>query len=236
MLFVCTGAFVGLPKIIRGRLSGGRMGFLTPDEAHQTQDLSDDAVMRLAAPDDLVAFGFIPEFIGRFPTLTSVAELDINDLVAILLHTDGSILPKQQQFFALHGITLDFTPDAVAEVAAQAQAGGTGARGLTRILLRCLDGVDYRLPELAHEGVTRVTITREVVRQQAEPTLERSANPCAETEADRIRAGVFRAAAAPGAVTGDGLRGDPADWSTAQLTAVIDYLADLRDAREAVSA
>jgi ATP-dependent Clp protease ATP-binding subunit ClpX len=233
MLFVCTGAFVGLPKIIRGRLSGGRMGFLSPDEMHGVEDLFDDAVMPLVAPEDLMNFGFIPEFIGRFTTLTSVAELATDDLVAILLHTEGSILPKQQRLFALHGITLEVAPEAVTAVAEEAKTGGTGARGLTRILLRCLDGVDYRLPELAREGVTRVTITRDVVQARSEPLLERSGTPRGDTDADRIRAAVFSGEAAGGpSVSGAGLFGDPRAWTADQLNQVITYLQALRDARE----
>jgi ATP-dependent Clp protease ATP-binding subunit ClpX len=173
VLFICTGAFVGLPAIIRRRLGSQQLGFRRPPPGG-VDERSDDWAFAQVTPEDLEEYGFIPEFIGRFSTLSALQSLSREALARILTETEDSILEKQKVLFGLHGIDLRFTPAAIDAIAEQAYALGTGARGLARIVLRCLDRVDWRLPELAAEGVTAITITPETVRTGAEPEYTRA--------------------------------------------------------------
>jgi ATP-dependent Clp protease ATP-binding subunit ClpX len=194
MLFVCSGAFVDLAEVVRGRVGGsGAIGFGGRGDA--SSRLSNDELLAQATNDDLVRYGFIPEFVGRFATVAAASELSDDDLVAILTRSEDSVLAKQARLCSLHGIELSVTTDAARRIAARARAAGTGARGLARILGGCLDDVSYRLPELADSGVTRITVTAGVVEGQGRPLLERCSTggrSCKKTAADRLRESVIR--------------------------------------------
>lgn len=170
LLFVCTGAFVGLEEIVKTRLGRGvrSMGFHTVSErANETQ-----ALLQEAQTADLVAYGMIPEFIGRFATLSVLHSLSRDDLRAIAgAETERSPLSRQQKLARVHGIELVLTDDALDAIAREAEELGTGARGLHRLIGKAVDGVDYRWPELAADGVTRVEIGPEAALGNAEPTL-----------------------------------------------------------------
>ncbi len=148
ILFICTGAFAaGLPGLIRTRLN------------HTGKDyLSDAEILSLVETEDLVKFGFIPEFIGRFGSLVNLNPLSTGDLVSILTETKDSALQKHKGLFALHGIELEFTPEAVAAIASEAIKLQTGARGLARIVKNYLVEWEFQLPELAERGVSQITI------------------------------------------------------------------------------
>lgn len=192
LLFICTGAFVGLPEIVEKRLGRHqrRIGF----SPKGLEEVPPDArpiytALCQAETQDLVAFGMIPEFIGRFATLTALHELGVKDLRAIL---DGggiedSALARQRRMAALHGIELVIEPAALDAIAEDAAALGTGARGLHRLIGRAVDAVDYRWPELAGEGVTRVVVTRASVEDGAPPLLEKSAVPFHPRQDEMIR-------------------------------------------------
>ena len=163
LLFICTGAFVGLQEIVERRLGLGKnlMGF-APRPTEEARGLSSQPIYTAlcqAQTRDLVEFGMIPEFVGRFATVTVLHELTGGDLRAIV---NGEIaespLEKQKRFALLHGIALEIAPAALDAIAAEAVALGTGARGLHRLIGRAVDAVDYRWPELAAQGVGRVVI------------------------------------------------------------------------------
>jgi ATP-dependent Clp protease ATP-binding subunit ClpX len=189
VLFVCTGAFAGLADIVRKRTCAGRtIGF--GGSLTRVPNLTDDEALAHVVPADLKGFGMIPEFIGRFNTLTALHSLSKEDLVAILTQSEDSILVKQQRLFREHGIQLDFEPEALDCIAQQAAESGTGARALERLLVKAVDEVDWRLPELAAEGVERVSITAEVVTGGAKPRLShRPADSGASvpSSADKLR-------------------------------------------------
>lgn len=172
ILFICSGAFVELDSIMRERIGSAEIGFKRSKKSAEREraTVQDGASIELA---DLVKFGFIPEFVGRFATITALRALERDDLVNILKTAEESILLKQQRMFALHGIKLEFTPDALLAIADEALRLGTGARGLTRTVLRVLDSVDYRMHELAQDGVTTIEIGREAVAKGQEPTLRK---------------------------------------------------------------
>lgn len=179
ILFVCTGAFVGLDDLVRQRVgaAGARIGF----HARPQEDLDaipDKPIYEMlcqATTGDLVRFGLIPEFVGRFSTITALHELGFGDLRAILGETiQSSALQRQQKLARLHGIELEITADALDMIARDAERLGTGARGLARLVGVAVDSVDHRWPELAEQGVTRVVVDASCLLGKSEPRLERT--------------------------------------------------------------
>jgi len=132
ILFICGGAFDGLEKIVESRLSAGSIGFNAEVVDKNKADI--DELLKQAEPQDLVKFGLIPEFIGRVPVVVSLELLDEDALVQILSEPKNALTKQYQKLFELDDVKLEFTRDALAEVAKQAVARKTGARGLRSIL------------------------------------------------------------------------------------------------------
>ncbi|MBC7266889.1 MAG: ATP-dependent Clp protease ATP-binding subunit ClpX [Coriobacteriia bacterium] len=168
ILFILGGAFVGLEKIIADRIGKKGVGFgaeLVDARRHDTGTL-----LAQVLPEDLHKFGLIPEFVGRIPVMAHVEELTEDDLVRILTEPKNALVKQYQRLFALEGVELVFTDEALREVAAQAITRGTGARGLRSILESLLLDLMYELP--GRTDVLSVTVTAEAVRGEAEPVLE----------------------------------------------------------------
>ena len=132
ILFVASGAFVGLDEIVAKREAGGRF-----DRAA----VRDTRVLRRAVPRDLVEYGFIPEFIGRFPVLCVVEPLTEADMVAVLRDVQDSLLAQWQARLSVDGCTLDIAESVLRNIARAALAQGTGARGLQTALERLMEPV-----------------------------------------------------------------------------------------------
>lgn len=116
----------------------------------------------------------IPEFIGRFATVSALHRLDRDDLRAIVaVQTERSPLSRQQEIARAHGIDLVLTDEALDEIAKEVERLGTGARGLHRLIGRAVDAVDDRWPELADDGVTRVEIGVAAMRGEAKPEFQK---------------------------------------------------------------
>lgn len=195
LLFICTGAFVGLSEMVEQRLgkTARRIGF-QPKQAERVANLEipDRPLYELlcqAETQDLVQFGLIPEFIGRFATITVLHELSQKDLRGILGEgTEQSALDRQAALARVHGIELVFTDAALDALAEQAMALGTGARGLDRLLGVALDAVDHRWPELAAEGIARVVFEADSVSAGAAPRLEKGSQGARQDAALREQA------------------------------------------------
>ena len=142
ILFICGGAFVGLDKIVERRKEGKSLGFNASNQKPSEAELMADV-----QPEDLVKFGFIPEFIGRLPVVSSLAELSRDDLVNILKNTRNSLIKQYQKLFALDGAKLVFSDEAVEEIAQRAIDMGTGARALRSIMEKIMLDVMYDLPD-----------------------------------------------------------------------------------------
>ena len=179
LLFICTGAFVGLQQIVESRLgsSGSSIGF-APRPAEQPELYPDQPIYSAlcqAQTADLVSFGMIPEFIGRFATVSVLHELSSDHLKKIIAGSvEHSALYRQQQLARIHGIDLVLGDDALDAIAAQAAELGTGARALHRLVGMAVDAVDHRWPELAEEGVCRVTINAACIKERVDPEFEYS--------------------------------------------------------------
>ncbi len=129
----------------------------------------DGEILRHVLPEDLIKFGLIPEFIGRLPIVSAVAPLFKDALVQILVEPKNALVKQYQQVFAIDGVELEFTPDALEAIAEQALQRGTGARGLRAILEEVLLDVMYDLPSRTDVG--RCVVDRSVVLDRVAPTL-----------------------------------------------------------------
>jgi ATP-dependent Clp protease ATP-binding subunit ClpX len=230
LLFICAGAFVGLEKIVERRLgqARNRIGFQRRED-ERAEGIPDEAVYKAlcqAQTTDLVEFGMIPEFVGRFATVTVLHDLSRDDLRQIVTErTERSPLERQKRLAAIHGIELEIAEDALDAIAEEAEALGTGARGLHRLIGRAVDPVDHRWPELADEGVRKVIITRATVVDGAEPTLVRGAPDAKRFDLDLRRESLAGLPPPPQPVLPQGGRRrettpgitDTRDWSDEEL-------------------
>ena len=167
ILFICGGAFDGLEKIIAQRTNEKSLGF----GGDLTSNINKGNLyqfLKLVEPDDLRSYGFIPEFIGRLPVLVALESLTEEALVKILLEPKNAPLKQYKKLFALEGISLEFTDDAVATIAKKGAKLNTGARGLRTILESLMLDMQYELPEQAAD-IMKLTVTKEVVEGTAKP-------------------------------------------------------------------
>ena len=165
ILFIVAGAFAGMEDIIGSR--AGRRGIGFGSKLHDADQGSE--VFREVTPEDLHKFGLIPELVGRLPIIATVDALTEEDLVRILTEPKNSLVKQYQALFELDGVKLEFTDDALAKIAKEAMARGTGARGLRSIMERILRELMFDLP--SRTGVSRVVISGGVVDGTEEPKL-----------------------------------------------------------------
>jgi len=159
ILFVCGGAFAGLEKIIAARGEGSGIGFGAVVKDPQDRRVGD--LLKDVAPEDLVKFGLIPEFIGRLPILATLDDLDEAALIEILTQPKNALVRQYQRLFSMEDVELTFHEDALKAIAKHAIERKTGARGLRSIMEAILLDTMYDLPSL--EGVEEVVISEEVV-------------------------------------------------------------------------
>jgi len=171
ILFICGGAFVGLDEVIKKRMGQRSLGFHVNDKDHE---LSSDEMMRSVAPEDLIRFGMIPEFIGRLPVVSVLEQLQVADLEKILLRTKNAIVKQYSKLFAMDGVQLRFTRDAVVAIAKKAIELKTGARALRAILEKLMLEVMYDLPQ--RTDVVEVIIDQGVVEGRRKPQLRKTAS------------------------------------------------------------
>ncbi len=172
VLFIVGGAFAGLDQIIEQRIGKKRVGFtfdIVSDDGEEISDTSSEDIFGYVMPEDMLKFGMIPEFIGRLPVFTSVAKLDRDALMKVLTEPRNALVKQYQKLFELDNVELEFTEEALGEIADQALKRGTGARGLRAILEEVLLNVMYDVP--SRSDVARVVVTEETVRDNVLPTL-----------------------------------------------------------------
>ena len=169
ILFICGGAFVGLDQIVKKRLGQRSIGF---HQSAEDREIAPEEMMRRIAPEDMVRFGMIPEFIGRLPVVTVLDQLKVEDLEKILLRTKNAMVKQYSKLFAMDGVRLRFTSDAVKAVAAKAIELKTGARALRAILEGIMLEVMYDLPQ--QEDVTEVIVDAAAVAGRRKPTVRRA--------------------------------------------------------------
>ncbi|MBI4368040.1 MAG: ATP-dependent Clp protease ATP-binding subunit ClpX [Candidatus Omnitrophica bacterium] len=167
ILFVCGGTFSHLDQIVERRIAAKAMGFGVKVEKTST---SEDVLQYVEAAD-LLKYGFIPEFIGRFPVIGTLNGLNESDLVRILTEPRNAVTKQYQRFFEMEGVRLEFTQEALQAIAKRAIKKGTGARALRSILESMMLDVMYEIPSQQDVSVCR--ITPDVVEGKTEPELIR---------------------------------------------------------------
>jgi len=180
ILFICGGAFVGLDDIVKRRRGHNSLGFAaaaTRDE----EALTPEQLMKEIAPEDLVRYGMIPEFIGRLPVISVLDQLSIKDLEKVLLNTKNAIVKQYTKLFAMDGVRLRFTSDAIKAIAQKAIELKTGARALRSIMETIMLEVMYEIPQ--RDDVAEVVIDAAAVSGKRRPTIRRRKKDAARKDA-----------------------------------------------------
>ncbi len=172
ILFICGGAFEGLDKIIDKRLGYGKrqIGFRrsAPATAEERQKQTDELFMQVTH-DDLLKFGLIPEFVGRLQMVVGLHSLDKQAMIRILTEPKNAIIRQFQRLFAMDGVELVFTPEALEACAEEAIRRKTGARGLRTVLEDTLLDVMYEIP--SRGDVKKCVVNAECITHKRRPLL-----------------------------------------------------------------
>jgi ATP-dependent Clp protease ATP-binding subunit ClpX len=170
ILFVCGGAFEGIEKIIEKRLGQDRrgLGFKAQIDRKQGQERTDE-LMKYITHDDLLAYGLIPEFVGRLPMVVGLESLSKEHLMRILTEPKNAVVRQFQRFFALDGVELSITEDALEASADAAIRHRTGARGLRTVLEDTLLDVMYEVP--SRNDVVKCVVSGDTIREKRKPLL-----------------------------------------------------------------
>ena len=168
ILFICGGAFEGLSEVVSRRIAthGSQLGFLG---GTRTRAEGEGNILSQVTPEDLLAFGFIPEMVGRLPVVTSLDHLEKGALVRVLTEPRNAIVKQYQYLFSIDDVELEFTTDALEAAAERALNHYTGARCLRYIVEETLLDVMYELPSL--KTVNRCVVDRDAIEGQGTPSL-----------------------------------------------------------------
>jgi ATP-dependent Clp protease ATP-binding subunit ClpX len=167
ILFICGGAFVGLEDIIANRTNKGAMGFGA--DTMKSKDYDKSNILKQCEPQDLIKYGIIPEFVGRFPIISTLEELTQEQFVEILTKPRNAITKQYQKFFELENCRLKFTQAALHSIAKKAITKKTGARGLRAILEEIMLEIMYDLPAMT--SVSECIINEHVIEKVEQPTF-----------------------------------------------------------------
>lgn len=163
ILFIVGGAFEGIDKIIAKRINKNKMGF--GSDLKKTE--SEDQLLTLVQPEDLLRFGLIPELIGRLPVFAPLQSLNREALKNILTEPKNAILKQYKKLFAMEGVELEFDPFAIDSVVTLAMERKTGARALRSIVEQFMLDIMFDLPE--KKKIEKCIITRDVIEQRSNP-------------------------------------------------------------------
>jgi ATP-dependent Clp protease ATP-binding subunit ClpX len=166
ILFLAGGAFPGLEKYVEKRLVPGHTAIGFHAEMNAAEKPKLEEMLNATQPDDLKKFGLIPEFIGRFPVLAPLEPLDIDALIKVLTEPKNALVKQYQQLFSFDDVELEFTQDALEEIAKQAIEHNTGARGLRGIMEKVLRRIMFDIP--SRENVERCIVNAEVIKGEQE--------------------------------------------------------------------
>jgi len=161
ILFICGGAFEGLGRIISQRVGRRTMGFGAASALPEADTPRE--VLPLVQPEDLLAFGLIPELVGRVPMVTTLDPLSEEDLFKILTEPKNALIRQTQRLFEMDGVKVEFTEEALRKVVELTLRKGTGARGLRSVLEQAMMDIMYEAP--SQEGLQQVRVTAEMVAQ-----------------------------------------------------------------------
>ncbi|MBH37184.1 MAG: ATP-dependent Clp protease ATP-binding subunit ClpX [Gammaproteobacteria bacterium] len=166
ILFICGGAFNGLEEQIKKRISNTSIGFTT-DTPGQLE-YNKGSLFKKARSQDLIKYGIIPEFIGRFPVVAALEELSEKELVKVMSETKNSISKQFEYLFQLDDINLEFTIDAFKEIAKEAKKSSSGARALRSIFEEILQDSMFELPSVSTK-IDKILIDKNIVKNRENP-------------------------------------------------------------------
>ena len=167
ILFICGGAFDGLEKVIRGRTEKSGIGFSASVKAESSRTTSD--LFGEVEPEDLIKFGLIPELVGRLPVVATLAELNEEALIQILVEPKNALVKQFQKLLAMEGAELDVRPQALLAIAQKALKRKTGARGLRSIIEAALLDTMYELP--TQGNIVKVVLDDGAINGDSKPLL-----------------------------------------------------------------
>ena len=167
ILFICGGAFDGLNKVIETRIGKKSIGFNAEIDENKIKD--SDAVLRSVQPQDLVKFGIIPEFVGRVPVVVTLDALDEDNLIQILTEPKSAIVKQYQKLLSLDDGELEFSAEALREIAHEAMVRETGARGLRAIIENVMTDIMYEIP--SDDAIEKCIVTKDTVISGSEPDI-----------------------------------------------------------------
>lgn len=164
VLFIAGGAFSGIEDIVKNKVKTSALGFRVSPSKEQEMDY-----IALVDNEDLLKYGFIPEFIGRFPVVATLSKLSMQELEDVLVKPKNSIIKQYQKLMALDGIELVIEKEAISLIAKKAYESKTGARALKSIVENLLIDVMFELP--ASKDIKKVIINKEVILENRKPVL-----------------------------------------------------------------
>jgi ATP-dependent Clp protease ATP-binding subunit ClpX len=167
ILFICGGTFVGLENIIEQRIGKQTMGFGADIQRKQEKRIGE--ILSEIQPEDLMKYGFIPEFVGRLPVIATLDELDKSALISILTEPRNAITKQYSKFLEMENVELKFTDEALVAIVDKAMKRDTGARGLRAVVEDVMLDIMYELP--SKNGVTECVITEKSISKQEQPIL-----------------------------------------------------------------
>ena len=165
ILFICGGAFNGLEEQIQKRLNQKSIGFNTKVKA--INEHVENSSFKDASTQDLIKFGIIPEFIGRFPVIAALEELTEQELVRVMSETKNSISDQYKYLFEMDGIDLEFKKEAYVAIAQEAKTSASGARAIRSIFENILQDSMFSLP--SEQNVKKIVIDKKAVKARKLP-------------------------------------------------------------------
>lgn len=166
VLFICGGSFEGIVDVVKKRLGKVTIGF---NGKSNSSNLKDRDLYPQISHDDVKKFGIIPELVGRLPVISPLCELEVEDLIRIISEPRNSILRQYQKMFELDSVCLEFTDDAIREIAKRAFEKKTGARGLRSIIEKMMLELMYSLP--SQNEIEKCVITKESLLEIEKPLI-----------------------------------------------------------------
>ncbi|MBO5884436.1 MAG: AAA family ATPase, partial [Clostridia bacterium] len=178
ILFICGGAFVGLDKVIEGRLNQSALGF-----SAEVTKFDNDAtkMIKQLQPHDLIKYGLIPEFVGRLPVCVGLNDLSEKALIEIMTKPRNAIVKQYEKMFDIENIELEIKPEAITAVSRKAMELKTGARGLRTIMEEHMLELMYEAP--AHKEIQKIIIDENVITKNEKPTI--ITKPVEQSEEDK---------------------------------------------------
>ncbi|HDJ1947792.1 TPA: ATP-dependent Clp protease ATP-binding subunit ClpX [Staphylococcus aureus] len=165
ILFILGGAFDGIEEVIKRRLGEKVIGF----SSNEADKYDEQALLAQIRPEDLQAYGLIPEFIGRVPIVANLETLDVTTLKNILTQPKNALVKQYTKMLELDDVDLEFTEEALSAISEKAIERKTGARGLRSIIEESLIDIMFDVP--SNENVTKVVITAQTINEETEPEL-----------------------------------------------------------------